>query len=436
MPPLAIHGGPKAITSPLPGTLHGVLEIGDEEVEAVTRELRRGKMFRFLNSEADSPSAQLEAAYRDYCGVRHALALGGGGTGALICGLVGLGIGSGDEVIIPGYTYIATAAACLSVGAIPILAEIDDSLTLDPNRVEELITPHTRAIIPVHMRGTPCDMGPILDVARRHGLKVLEDVAQANGGSYRGKRLGSLGDAGAFSFQHYKLITAGEGGMLTCNDDFTYRRAAIKHDSAMQFWRPPNSASDAQGTCSLGAAAQTWPSFAGENYRMDELRAALALVQFSRLEDVLARCRAAADMFLNILSPVADSLGLAMQRVSDPAGACGISVNFFADTPERAKGISEALAAEGVANATIYNHQIPDRHIYPHWDYVMHKRTHDPSGWPWTAARRKIAYTPDMLPRTLDLLGRCISISLNQHWTPDHAQAAAGAVVKVASNVL
>lgn len=447
-----MDAGPKRITAPLPGTLHGVLAIGDEEVAAVTAELRRGRMFRFLNAAEESPSAKLEAAYRAYCGVPHALAVGGGGTGALICGLVGLGIGSGDEVIIPGYTYIATAAACLSVGAIPILAEIDDSLTLDPHDVERKITDHTRAIIPVHMRGTPCDMGRILDLARRHGLKVLEDVAQANGGSYRGQRLGSLGDAAAFSFQHYKMITAGEGGMLTCRDEAVYRRAAIKHDSAMQFWKPttPNPiATDApsgdRGACSPGPnappTASDWPSFAGENYRMDELRAALALVQFSRLEGLLARCRAAKAAMLERLVPVAEGLGLTMQRLpgggdgGEAGGDCGISVNFFCDTGDRARRLSEAVAAEGVPNATIYNHQIPDRHIYPHWDYVMHKRTHDPSGWPWTAARRTIEYTPDMLPRTLALLSRCISISLNQHWTPAHAEAAATAVIKVAERV-
>ena len=141
-----------------PPPLLGVTEIGDAEIAAVTAALRRKTLWRFLNSDAVSESAQLEQAYREMCGVNHALAIGGGGTGALICALVGLGIGSGDEVIIPGYTYIATAAACLSVGAIPILAEIDESLTLDPHSLENKITPFTRAIIPVHMRGTPCDM--------------------------------------------------------------------------------------------------------------------------------------------------------------------------------------------------------------------------------------------------------------------------------------
>src|SRR5690606_18694139 len=141
---------------------------------------------------------------------------------ALITALVGLGIGTGDEVIVPGYTYIASAAAVLTVGAIPVIAEVDDTLTLDPRDVERKITPLTKAIMPVHMRGLPAQMDEIMAIARRHGLKVIEDVAQANGGRYKGRMLGAIGDVGCFSFQHYKVITSGEGGMVVTDDDEVY----------------------------------------------------------------------------------------------------------------------------------------------------------------------------------------------------------------------
>ncbi len=409
---LALHGGRPVLTEPLPGALLGVTEIGDDEIELVTRVLRRKTIFRFLNNPTVSESAQLEQCYRNHCGVPHALAIGGGGTSALICGLTGLGVGSGDEVIIPGYTYIATAAACLSVGAIPVLAEINESLTMDAADVESKITPHTRAIIPVHMRGTPCDMDALLRVARRHNLAVLEDCAQANGGSYRGTPLGALGDAGAFSLQHYKIITAGEGGILTTRDQRVYRRAAMKHDSAMQFWR------DNEG----------WETFAGENYRMSELHAALGLAQFKKMPSILERCRRVKKRLVSATSGLAR---LRPQPVPCPEGDCGIMLAMFLDHAGEARRFSEALTAEGARNGTIYNKEIPDRHIYCHWDYVMEKHTSDPTGWPWTAAHRPITYHPRMLPRTLDILSRCVTISISQHWTDQQCDLVAAAIRKV-----
>jgi 8-amino-3,8-dideoxy-alpha-D-manno-octulosonate transaminase len=390
-----------------PPCLHGVTEIGDAEIAAVTAALQRKTLWRFLNSDEVSESAQLEKAYREMCGVRHALAIGGGGTGALICALVGLGLGSGDEVLVPGYTYIATAAACLSVGALPVLVEIDESLTLDPRDLEAKITPFTRAIIPVHIAGTPCDMEPILAIARRHHLKVLEDCAQANGATDRGRPVGSIGDAGAFSLQHYKLITAGEGGIVTTNDTTVYQRAAVKHDSALQFWRDTGD----------------WETFAGENYRMSELHAALGLAQFQRLPGILARCRAV-KRALHDRTPFLD-------RQPWREGDCGINFAFYLPTAAAARQFSDALTAAGLPNATIYNKQIPDRHIYTAWDYVLEKRTSDHTGWPWTAAHRPLEYRPDLLPRTLDILGRCIAIGLSQHWTDAHIARAVAILTAV-----
>lgn len=405
------------VTEPLPGTLQGVLEIGQDEIDAVTKVLQRKTMFRFLNKPDVSESAQLEQHYRTMLGVPNALAVGGGGTSALIAALVGLGIGSGDEVIVPGYTYIATASACLCVGAIPILCEVDESLTIDATRIEELITPYTKAIMPVHMRGAICDMDAIMTVAKKHNLKVLEDCAQGNGGMYKGRCVGSIGDAGAFSMQHYKIITAAEGGMVTCHDDRVFRRAAMKHDSAMQFWRPDGE----------------WEMFAGENYRMDELRAALALAQLKKMPSILEGCRRAKRHLCELTSRLP---GIRQQRFHDASGDCGIIFAFFLETRELAKQFSEMLAAEGVPNQTIYNKQIPDRHVYAAWDYVIEKKTHDHTGWPWTAAHRPIEYHREMLPQTLDVLGRCIAIGLNQRWEERHTTLVARAIEKVHRRLL
>jgi 8-amino-3,8-dideoxy-alpha-D-manno-octulosonate transaminase len=414
---LAIHGGAPVRKKPIPYSPHGTSEIGKREIDAVTKVLKRKTIFRFLNPPEVSESARFEAAYRAYTGSKFALALGCGGTGALIAGLVGLEVGAGDEVIIPGYTYIATPAACLIVNAVPVICEVDNSLTMDPADLERKITRYTKAIIPVHMRGTPCRMREIMAIARKHKLKVLEDVAQANGGEYRGKKLGSIGDAGAFSLQHYKVITAGEGGMVITDDTKIYQRACFAHDSARVFWERD----------------RKWQEkpFAGENYRMCELRAALGLAQFSRIDSILSRCRA---IKRRIVDGIVDLDAIQLQDVPDPKGDCGISVVFFLPDSKRAQKFSEALKAEGVPNGTIFNEGIPDRHIYYHWDYVMEKRSRERLGLPWSRAvyRGNAKYSPDMCPQTLHWLGRSIALHIHQHLTARDADDIIGAIRKVA----
>jgi dTDP-4-amino-4,6-dideoxygalactose transaminase len=411
---LAIDGGDKVRTRPLPSSLHGIQEVGDEEIAAVTEVLRRKKMFRFLLTDEDSYAFRLEAAFREFTNSQYALSVTGGTT-ALVTALVGLGISTGDEVIVPAYTYIATAAAVLSVGAIPVIADVDDTLTLDPHDVERKITPLTRCVIPVHMRGWPAQMDEIMDVAQRHSILVLEDVAQAVGGEYHGRKLGSLGHAGIFSFQHYKVITSGEGGMVITDDERVFRRAACKHDSAMSFWKKEDA----------------WEPFAGENARMCELRAAVGYVQFQRLAGILARTRATKK---RILSQIIDVPGIRPVRSADAEGDCGIVLGLYLSSAQEAQRFSRALAAEGVGNGTIYNKEIPDRHIYSYWDYVMNKWSADRTGYPWAPEFYKgnVEYSPDMCPRSLDYLGRVLTISLSQRWTEEDADDVAAAIRKVA----
>ncbi|RKN62001.1 aminotransferase class I/II-fold pyridoxal phosphate-dependent enzyme [Paenibacillus ginsengarvi] len=214
-------------TKPWKFGLHSTEEFGQEEKDLVLGVLEKKRVFRFYgNDKSQSEAYQLEQLYRERTGTKHALAVNAG-TSALVAALIGAGIGPGDEVIVPAYTYIATAAAVLIARAVPIIVEADDSLTMDPQAFEAAITPYTKAVIPVHMRGVPCRMDEIMEVATRRGIKVIEDVAQANGGSYKGKPLGSFGLAGCFSFQQYKLITAGEGGMVVTNDETLYERVNI-----------------------------------------------------------------------------------------------------------------------------------------------------------------------------------------------------------------
>ena len=412
---LAIDGGTPVASGPFPSGNLGPADIGDEEIQAVTEVLRSQTVFRFSDREK-SRCAQFEKHFREMTGCAHALAVGGG-TGAIISALVGIGVGEGDEVIVPGYTYIASASAVLIVGAVPVIAEIDESCTLDPNDIGRNITSRTKAIMPVHMRGIPCDMDPIMDIARKHDLRVIEDTSQACGGSYKGRRLGSIGDVGTFSFQQSKIMTAGEGGMVVTDEREVFERAAIRHDSAMCFW-------DSENT--------TVQPFAGENFRMNELEGALGCVQFGRIEGILARTRAVQQ---RVREGIADVPDITLHRPPDPEGDCGITLTFFLDTADKAKRFAKALQAEGIPAGSMYNEGIPDRHIYCYWEYVMRKLSGDASGWPWTSPRhdQSRTYGPDMCPHTLDILGRAVILPITQRYEDQHADWMIQGVRKVAA---
>lgn len=392
----------------------GPQEIGEEEIALVTEALRTKRLFRFGRPEAETYTGRFEAEFRKLTGAKHVMAVNSG-TSALICGLIGLGISSGDEVIVPAYTYVATAAAVLAVHAFPVIAEIDASLTLDPADVERKITPRTKAIIPVHMRGIPSRMDELMAIARKHGLKVLEDCAQANGGQYRGRALGSIGDAGAFSLQQFKIITAGEGGAFVTSDQTVFERGALYHDACYAMWRK------------LDNLPLSIPSFLGENYRMSELNGALALAQVRKRDRILARLRAIKARFR---AGIGDISGIRLQEQPDAAGDCGTSLVFFVASSDRAKRIAAGLRAEGMNAGSLFDKGIPDRHIYYHWDYIMEQRTPDAYGSPWTDRERpcQVQYHPGMCPQTDDLLARTVSIPFTQVMSDAHVESCIRAV--------
>ncbi|MDX2170139.1 MAG: aminotransferase class I/II-fold pyridoxal phosphate-dependent enzyme [Deltaproteobacteria bacterium] len=334
---------------------------------------------------------RLERELAALIGTRYALALSGGGSAALTAALVGFGIGPGDEVIVPAYTWIATPGAVLMAGAIPVLAEIDASLTLDPDDLERQIGPATRAVIPVHMRGRPADMERILAIAQRHGLRVLEDVCQAAGASYRGRRLGGLGAAGAFSFNQWKLIAAGEGGALVTDDREVYERALLYHDNAAAF-RPP-----------LLEQLSIEP-FLGHQLRAGELMGAVARVQLRRLEATLARLR----WIRRTAETALVAAGGRLAPSHDADGDAGVAVALqFAD----AAGARRFVAAVGGEVAID-----GERHVYANWTAILsHRVLVHPAMNPFEHERNRglrTRYAPDMCPRTLDILSRTVLIEL------------------------
>jgi len=409
---LARDGGTPAIREPLPGGGCGIELIGEEEIAAVTEVLRGKKLFRF---GVGTECTELEAEIAAWLGTGHVLFLSTG-TAALVCALSGMGIGPGDEVIVPGYTYIATAAAVVAVGAVPVIAEIDDSLGLDPADVRAKITPYTRAIIPVHMQGVPCRLQELRQLADEKGLLLLEDSCQAVGASYRGKKVGTWGHAGAWSLNYYKAITCGEGGAVFTDDPVIIERAQFQSDPALPMWK--------------GNTEWLTPPFSRECYRGNEVTAAIARVQLRKLPRILDHCRALKRELLSLLDTPQHYV---RQHVDDPDGELGISFAMIAHTPELACRMSELLLAEGLTIGSAYNSGFPDRHIYRYWDSILNKHGATPAGYPWRdpAYHGKVEYSPEMCPHTLDLLSRALRLSIHLNLTSDHIAQIAEAINKV-----
>ncbi|MFH1085005.1 MAG: aminotransferase class I/II-fold pyridoxal phosphate-dependent enzyme [Chloroflexota bacterium] len=422
MSKLAIEGGTPVRQEPLRGGFHGSAEIDAHEIEAVESVLRKKRLFRFLSPGAEeSESAKIEAWYQQRLGKAHTLAVANG-TAALICSMFGLDLGPGDEVIIPAYTFVATAAAVIAAGAVPVIAEVDASLNMDPRDLGKKITPYTKAIVPVHMRGISARMDEIMAVANARGIPVIEDVAQSNGGSYKGKPLGTLGKVGCFSFQQYKIITSGEGGLLATGDLTVYDRARMQHDCAARFWE------------GMGGRPYDFV-ISGENYRMSELAGALIWAQRERLDPIVQRCRAVKG---HIVEGVSDIRGLAMQDVPDPQGECGISFTVFLPSAELAKRFAAALNAEGIRCGTTYDNSIPDRHIYANWPFMMSGLA-EARRAPWLSPFYHGAvrgYSRDDCPQSLDYLGRAVMLFIDQFFTLGDAELIVEGIHKVAAAYL
>jgi 8-amino-3,8-dideoxy-alpha-D-manno-octulosonate transaminase len=394
---LAIRGGTPARQRPDPPNFPGGMLIDAAEEQAVLEVLRSKRLFRYYGPQpGPSKAEELERRFAAHMGARYALAVTSG-TAALVTGLQALGVGPGDEVIVPAFTWISSPAAVAAVGAVPIVAEVDESLTLNPADVEAKISPYTKAIMPVHMRGTPARMDRLLEVARRHNLLVIEDTAQADGASFHGQRLGTLGDVGCFSLQFNKIITSGEGGMVLTDDERLWRRAVLFHDVA---------AGLRQG---MPADEIVW----GINFRMPELLAAVMLVQLERLDGLLESMRQRKRMLKAGIEDVARSRGVVFQDVPDPEGDASIALIFFVESEERSRRVAEALRAENIGVWELYRPERVDFHVYRHWIPIMNQRTWTPQGGPWRWARREIRYSPDMCPRSLDLLGRAVHVDVN-----------------------
>ena len=412
---LALHGGEKSIQHPLPQMYPGGLKIGSEEEAAVIDVIRNQRLFRYYGpNPGPSKVEELEKAFAAFMGTKYAMAVTSG-TAALICSLIGLGVGPGDEVIVPAFTWIASASAVVAVGAVPVVAEVDQSLTLDPAAIAAQITPYTKVIMPVHMRGGASRMDAIMEVARKHNLKVVEDTAQADGASYQGRRLGTWGDAGAFSLQFNKIITAGEGGMVITNDDEVFKRVQMYQDVV-------------GGIRNHIPAAEILP---GVNYRMPELLGAVALAQLKKLDGLLATMRRNKGMIKESILSVAARKGFTFRTMNDPAGDAAVALILIAPDAAAAHRFGEALEAEGGDAWILYSPDAVDYHVYAHWTPIMGQRAWSEKGGPWRNHPRQVPYTTDMCPRSLDLLSRAINLDISPDLTSQNLEELADALNKV-----
>ena len=388
--------------------------IGAEEQQAVLKVLEKGDLCRY--GLEDSAVSNFERGVEDKFNTKNALAANGG-TSSLIIGLYAAGIGLGDEVIVPAYTWVATPASVVIANAVPVIAEIDNSLTIDPEDIEAKITPRTRAIMPVHMIGVPSNMSAIKAIADKHDLLVIEDSAQAIGASYKGKRLGTHGHIGCFSLQQSKIITTGEGGLVITDDQRYADRARMIHDGG-NLW---------------GVSSHSDAFFPGMNFRMDEMRGAVASVQLTRLDGFIENMRIRKQ---KLRQAIADIDGIELRKLHDEEGDAATTMVFLLPTPDLASKFGERMGEYGVGAGPMYTHGNGDKHVYPGWEYILRKKTYHPNGLPYShPSYGEIEYSDRMCPRTLDYLGRAICIGVHPEMTNEGIEKVSTAIHSAASDI-
>jgi dTDP-4-amino-4,6-dideoxygalactose transaminase len=367
---------------------------GQEEIDAIAKVVRSMALFRY---GVGNECVRFETRYAAYLNTKH-FALAASGSNALAAAMMAAGLGPGDEVIIPAHTYMATATSVLSVGAIPVIVDIDETLTIDPSAIESAVGPHTRAVIPVHMWGTACDMDSILAVAARHNLIVIEDACQGVGGAYHGRKFGSIGRLGCFSFNYYKNMSCGEGGGVAVNDDSLAERVRCAIDPCHFYWQ--------------GRSEAAQP-FSANGARASELMGAMLNVQLDRIDGMVAAMRRERDLILR-KTAVLGNLGLKPAPLNSSPDDCATQVLYTLPNAALAQAFSE-LFPSVVAGAT-------GRHNYTEWDQILlgagaaHPAL-NPYNLPQNAECRK-TYSKDMCARSLEILNRTVMIATHPLHSP------------------
>jgi 8-amino-3,8-dideoxy-alpha-D-manno-octulosonate transaminase len=389
--------------------------VGKEEEQLVLQVLHSRDLFRYYGHDAQSPpqmTATLEREFREKVGTKYALAVTSG-TAALEVALGALGIGPGDEVIVPEWSWISCFTAIVRVGALPVLAEIDNTFCLAQGEITRLKNANTKAVIIVHYQGVAADLDPLLREAKDAGLKVLEDCAESLGATYRDRPVGSFGDIAIFSFQHNKFATSGEGGMVVTSDPLLYERAVRMHDIGQM--RPFHQ------QISQPAA----PAFSGSQFRMSELTAAVALAQFRRVDRIKQHCRRIQQ---RIVDGIAGLPGVTLRRIPDPTGDTGFEIYLSLPSMEQAAELRKRLDALNVnCNKTTGT--------YCHYarEYCQSGLAHNPKASPFARFKSWPApgYRKEDFPRTESLIHGFIALPIGALYVDQDADYIAQALRQV-----
>lgn len=366
--------------------------IGKEEIKEAMEVLESGQLFRY--GDLNDPTFKhkvytLEKEFSDYCGVAHALATSSG-TSALMLPLMAIGAEPGDEVIVPAYTFVSSYTAIIFAGFTPVLAEIDESLTIDPEDIQNKITDRTVAIMPVHMLGNPCKMDEIMKIASEHDLWVIEDCCQAAGASYKGKKLGSIGNAGGFSLNIFKVITAGDGGIITTNNSELYELVFGLHD---------------QGHTPDRAGVQVGDrSILGLNFRINELSGAIALAQFRKMDAIISRLKSIKSKFKQRLAHLND---IHFRQLNDDEGEVGTLCTVIFESGKKAEKVCKILGSDTVDHS--------GWHVYSNMEHIIDyfKEIDRP------VQKGSYPVTDDILSRSVNISIGVVDAGLGAGWGMD-----------------
>lgn len=368
--------------------------IGKEEMKEVKEVLETGVLMRYgfdQQRKGVFKVKEFEQAFAQYCGAKFALGVTSG-SAALKVALKAMDIGPGDEVIVPAFTFLATYEAVMEVGAVPVMGDIDDTLNLDPQEIERKKTPYTKAVIPVHMCGSAARIDKIVKIAKKNKILVLEDNAQGCGASFKGRKLGTFGDMGIFSFDYYKTITTGEGGMVLTNSKKLYDRSDWYHDHGHDHKAGPNRAADGR-------------TILGFNYRMNELQGALGLAQLRKLDAAVIpgqkKNKAAIKAALAVVP------GIKFRALPDPEGDSATFLAFNLPDADTAKAFQKAMSDKGVDSIYYKNNSW---HYVPNWEHFLAKSTASSKQYPFAdpGYKGKVDYSRANIPQAEDLLGRTL----------------------------
>jgi 8-amino-3,8-dideoxy-alpha-D-manno-octulosonate transaminase len=391
---------------------------GAEERKEVNDVLETGILMRYGFDGARKgiwKSRELEAAICERIGCKYAQ-LVSSGTAALTTALAALGVGSGDEVIMPVFTFVASFEAVLSVGAIPVLVDVDETLTLQPEAVRRAITPKTKCVMPVHMCGSMADMDALVAICREHRLLLLEDACQSIGASYKGKSLGTIGDAGTLSFDFVKTVTCAEGGAVMTNSEETQRKTDGYSDHGH----------DHIGT---DRGAELHP-FLGYNFRISELHAAVGLAQFRKLDKFLGLQRRNHAQLKAILSGIPE---ISFRAIPDPAGDSCTFLSWFLPTEELTRSLAAELKEQGILAGNFYWYE-HNWHYIRKWDHLRQVISLNRLSEPQEQALRALANTS--FASSDAIMSRCISTAIGLLWSEEQIKEKGGKIVAAVKKVL